>query len=292
LVPGSKNVSKTKKEKVMAKSVFVTGCAKGIGRVTVELYRERGWTVGGCDLAPCTIEGVKTYVCDVRDTARLMEVLGDFNQHVGHKLDVLVANAGNLTMGSIFAVELDDIARMIETNFTAVAKTMKIVPRYLIKGGTVVAVLSGSLIYGMPCNATYSGSKGGLYQFLQGVEMELEYYNIDLKIKMIISTNVDTDMINLKNGVASEIAANKKWFPAITPMEVARAIFKSVGSRKRDHYVKGHLWILSKVARFAPWLARPIMKLVASGTYRVVDGKFIKISEEEIAAAAWGEKQA
>lgn len=273
------------------KTVFITGIAGGIGLALGEYFIKQGWIVGGCDLQSDFAEsrGIHYYPCDVCNTSQVERVLQEFRSRVDAPLDLFINNAAVLYMGSLFLLEDTEIRKMTEVNYLSVVKLIKVIPRYLIKGGTVMTILSGSCLNGMPDNTVYSSLKRALLNFIEGLAMECKAYGVDLKFKNIIPTNVDTPMIHPEKGYLSRVVVDPN-FPAIPPEKIALTAAKALKSRKMNHYAGGNLYVLSILSRLLPGVFRTILKSCAMGTLVAEGGNFKPVDREDILKAAYEEK--
>ena len=90
------------------KAILITGGGSGIGRAVAQLFADRGWRVGLADrdsaglketAALLPAESTSCHVMDVRSPEDWEEVLAEFAQLSGGRLDVLFNNAGVAVAG-------------------------------------------------------------------------------------------------------------------------------------------------------------------------------------------------
>ena len=127
--------------------VAITGAARGIGRATaVALARERAVVAIGdidLDLAQRTADEIGQRVAafgvDVTDRASFEAFLAAVEERLG-PVDVLVNNAGIMTLGP-FVEETDAAARrQVDVNVHGVLVGMKVaLPRFTARGATGVS---------------------------------------------------------------------------------------------------------------------------------------------------------
>lgn len=184
---------------------FVTGVARGMGRShAVRLARE-GASVIGIDVAtstsphngypaateadlhetarlveaegrPCLID-----VGDVRDSARLDEVLAEGVSRFGGRLDVVVANAGINNWGRFWEMPDDQWLTMIDINLTGVWRTMKAAVPLMLSagnGGSVINISSVAGLKALPSQSHYSAAKHGVTGLTKAAAIELGEYGI------------------------------------------------------------------------------------------------------------------
>lgn len=273
--------------------IFITGIARGIGLSIAEFYIKKGWIVGGCDINSENSEYFKSksihfYPCDMCNTSKVEEVLKEFNSVDNIDISVLINNAAIIHMGSIFLLQDSEIDKMIDINYRSVTKLLKIAPRYISSGGSIINILSGSCLNGMPDNSIYSSLKRALLHFTEALKFEFEEYNIDINIKNIIPTNVNTPMIRPSKGYISKVVIDPN-FPSISPDKIAEAVDKSLTSKSFNIYVGGNLHLLSILGRLFPGLIRRVVKKSATGSFKVDNNKYIRVENEVIKKIAIGE---
>src|SRR5262245_60357326 len=102
------------------KTVLITGCSSGIGKMTAGLFASRGWNVVAtarnveaiADLAAPNVALLQLDVTDERSIAAAVAAAVD---RFG-RIDVLVNNAGYGVFGPLEAISGDDLAREFGVN--------------------------------------------------------------------------------------------------------------------------------------------------------------------------------
>ena len=154
--------------------MLITGAAGGIGRATVQLFAQNGWTVIGVDRAPFgepfPSDGFFIQA-DIADPAALESIIAQTRSFT-HTLDALVNNAGIVDAKA----RLDEmgaarIARMFAVNtlgsiLCAREAVRRMSTRLSGSGGAIVNVSSvaGLRYIGKP-QVAYAAAKAGLMQF-------------------------------------------------------------------------------------------------------------------------------
>jgi NAD(P)-dependent dehydrogenase (short-subunit alcohol dehydrogenase family) len=160
------------------KGAIVTGAARGIGEAIAMRFAAEGAKVLLVDLIgdvadTATRLGQKSLVCDV--TARgAGETIAQAALAAFGRIDILVNNAG--IGGSKRLAESDDalIARLIDTNLSAVLRvTREISPHLPRPGGRIVNVSSTFGLAGYPGTTAYAVAKAGVAQFTRQLAGEL-----------------------------------------------------------------------------------------------------------------------
>jgi NAD(P)-dependent dehydrogenase (short-subunit alcohol dehydrogenase family) len=171
----------------MAKTWFVTGASRGMGRELVEQLLARGDRVAATLRRPVQLDdlaakyGDRLWVraLDVTDTARLRAVVDEaFTSH--DRIDVVVSNAGY----GVFAVAEDltdeQIDQMTATNLTgSIQLARAVVPHLRAQGGGLLMQMSsmgGQLTF--PAFSMYHVTKWGVEGFYDALAAEVEPFGI------------------------------------------------------------------------------------------------------------------
>jgi NAD(P)-dependent dehydrogenase (short-subunit alcohol dehydrogenase family) len=183
----------------MAK-ILITGTSKGIGYDATLLLARAGHEViatmrnpGASDLGQVTREAklpVTVLPLDVDDDASVAEVFGA----AGASIDVLVNNAGILSVNAVEDESLEQYQRVMQTNyFGAVRCTKQVLPAMRQRGaGCIVNVTSiaGRIAYF--ASSAYAASKFALEAFTECLAQEVNGFGI--KVALIEPGIIDTPM--------------------------------------------------------------------------------------------------
>ncbi len=206
--------------------VVVTGGARGIGRSAADLFSARGATVcvGDLDGAPYTV--------DVTSRDSFAEFTTDVMNNHG-RIDVLVNNAGVMPLGD-FLSEDDAISRTtLDVNVWGPIHGMRLVLPHMIQRGrghvVNVASMAGKLV--IPGMAVYNASKFAALGLSSAVREE--YRTAGVSVTAVLPSAVRT---RLASGVPLG-----RGLPTVEPEAVARAIVRSVDSRRAEITVPGYL---------------------------------------------------
>jgi 3-oxoacyl-[acyl-carrier protein] reductase len=167
------------------KVAIVTGGGRGIGReIAVTLARE-GVTTAVTDIDPSLLDTLaaefgaqgwngRPYRCDVRDAARIDEVVADVVAACG-RIDILVNNAGVAPGGPVeeLSEEVWDLNQDVNLKGTflmcrAVAPIMK-----RQRAGRIINAASFAAIVPIIEGAAYAASKAGVHYFTRALAGEL-----------------------------------------------------------------------------------------------------------------------
>jgi len=170
--------------------VLITGGSRGLGLALAEEL-----TTLGCRLALCARDPeelaraadrlksrhaeVFTVVCDVTDRDQVAAMLGQVTEHYG-AIDLLIANAGIITVAPVTTLSVEDFDRVMAVNFEGVVNVaLGVLPQMESQGGGRIAVISsiGGKV-AVPHLLPYSCAKFAVAGFAAGLRAELASSNI------------------------------------------------------------------------------------------------------------------
>jgi len=228
-----------------ARSIFITGAARGIGAETARLFLARGWRVGASDVDAEALsafgrepggERLSAHPADVRDFVAIESALGDFTQATGGRLDAVFANAGVLFMGPDERITRSQKDLLVDVNVRGVMHTIDAAFPYLARtpGARVVAMSSTSAEYGSPHHAVYSATKF----FVRGLTeaLDIEYRAHGIRVAGIYVPYVQTGMVF---DAPVKPASIERLGVKIPPRRVAETVWRAVNGRHRVHWRVG-----------------------------------------------------
>lgn len=176
-----------------ARSVLITGAARGIGAAIAARYRDDGWRV----VAPSRAE------LDLADAAAVERFCA--RDDVG-AIDVLVNNAGENVLGRIDALPDADLRRMVQTNLLSVWALVRRFagPMAERRWGRIVNVAS---VYGIKSRAArgaYTATKAGLIGLTKTAAIEYGAGNV--LVNAVAPGFIDTDLTR-RNNTPEQLAA-------------------------------------------------------------------------------------
>ncbi len=166
------------------KTVFITGGSRGLGLVLAREFGGRGARVAICardqgeleraatDLARrgCT---VGTFRCDVSDKSQVESTIEAVRQRFG-TIDVLVNNAGVISVGPLEAMQIEDYQESLGTHFWGPLYTMmSVLPEMRRRRhGRIVNISSIGGTVSVPHLVPYCAGKFALAGLSEGVRAE------------------------------------------------------------------------------------------------------------------------
>ncbi|GLZ06619.1 oxidoreductase [Actinomadura sp. NBRC 104412] len=197
---------------------FITGAARGQGRshavtlaaagadiIAVDICEQMDTVGYGLATAEDLAETVRQVEAlgrrivarpaDVRDTGSLRAAVDDGVRELG-RLDIVVANAGILSSGSLGELSERAWRDMIDVNLTGVWRTTKVAIPHILAGGRGGSIVLTSSVAGLksyPNVAHYVAAKHGVVGLMRALAVELAPHGI--RVNTVNPTQVDTDMI-------------------------------------------------------------------------------------------------
>jgi NAD(P)-dependent dehydrogenase (short-subunit alcohol dehydrogenase family) len=228
--------------------VLVTGAARGIGwdaarrlagrgaRLALvglepELLEQRAAELGGGDRAAA-------FEADVSDRAGLRAAIDAAAERFGG-IDVVVANAGIATVGTVATMDEDAFERVIDVNLLGVWRTIRAaLPHMEGRGGYVLPVASLAAALHGPMMAPYTASKAGVEAFADALRQELAHTGT--RVGCAYFGFIDTDMVrtSFAHGSVEKAQSNAPgfiWKP-IPLSRAGEAIVRGVERRARVVY--------------------------------------------------------
>lgn len=195
---------------LQGKTAVITGCSRGIGQATLELFAQNGANIWACSRSPSD-----EYIRIINELAEQYSVwirpvffdLGDKDQitsamkeilSVRGQIDILVNNAGMVSKNALFQLtSMKTIKEVFEINFFS----HLLITQYILKAmtrqksGCIINISSIAGIDGEPGQLEYVCSKAALIGATKKLSRELSY--ADIRVNAIAPGIIATDMIEM-----------------------------------------------------------------------------------------------
>ena len=205
--------------------LLISGTSSGIGLSTAVAAAGAGYRTvatlrnpdsAGALTAAAAAAGVELDVrtLDVTDAHSIEAcVAGVMADHGA--LDVLVNNAGAGYVGTIEHVSMDDMRRVMETNyFSVVAMTKAAMPHLRASGGRVISVSSVGGAVGQPFNEAYCAAKFAVEGFLESLAPVAAA--VGVRVSIVEPGPVTTEFVNnVGVDISAMFAAAGPYLPAM-----------------------------------------------------------------------------
>lgn len=169
------------------KTILITGCSSGFGRVTALHLARRGWRVFATVrktadrdslLAEASGLPLDVLLCDVTDPAQVAGLIQDVSA-VTSTLDALLNNAGTAYPAPVELLPLDGLRRQLEINVVGqVAVIQAVLPLLKAARGVIVNVSSMGGRIAFPITGAYHASKFALEALSDSLRIELAPFGV------------------------------------------------------------------------------------------------------------------
>lgn len=237
----------------MAKTVLVTGGARGIGKEIVKIFAQNGYNVlvnynkssKMAELLCLDMQklgyNVKSYKANVANREEVNDMI-EYCLEEFKSIDVVINNAG-ITDTNIFTDILESKwNEIIDINLNGVFNvTQEVLKQYMIskKDGTIINISSIDGISGASCEVAYSASKAAVIGMTKALAKELAMSNIT--VNAIAPGAVITDMLE-DNYTEEDLEMVKAEIPMKRfgkPEEIAELVYFIASDKAR--YITGQV---------------------------------------------------
>jgi NAD(P)-dependent dehydrogenase (short-subunit alcohol dehydrogenase family) len=233
--------------KLEGKRAVITGGGSGIGRACALKLSEEGARVMVADIREdiaretadlvTAAGGTALYFrCDVGSEPDVEIMMSEAIEKFGG-LDILVSNAGNLTVGGIHETSLEDWERVIRVQLTGTFLCARAALRHMIHhgGGNIITMGSvSSVVIGAGGSAaSYKAAKGGILQLTRAIATEYAHQSVRANCVCpgAVATNLGKHTQEDASSWTSEIKEEQRKYSfevpimrAADPMEIANVV--------------------------------------------------------------------
>jgi SDR family mycofactocin-dependent oxidoreductase len=201
------------------KVAFISGVARGQGRAHAVRMAQEGADIIGVDvcaavpttkhpaataddltetvrLVESTGRAMVAHEADVRDLSMLGAALDEGLDRFG-RLDIVVANAGIMTLHLSWEITDEQWDTMMDVNLKGVWHMTKVAIPVLIaqgEGGVVIMTSSTAGHRGIPYMAHYSAAKHGVVGLARALALEVAHY--DIRVHTVLPGAVETQLLD------------------------------------------------------------------------------------------------
>lgn len=237
---------------------LVTGGSSGIGRAAARLLVQAGArvAVSGRDeerLAAAAAESGGTAIAaDLAVPGGAERLAREASSRLG-RVDVLVNNAGAGVYGPLAGLDADELERLVRLNLIAPMElTRALLPGMIERRrGHVVNVGSIAGHVGVPLEAVYAASKGGLTVFSESLRQELAGSGVG--VSLVSPGVVDTAFFERRGAPYA-----RGWPRPITAEAVARTIVDAVARDRALVVVPAWMTVPARMHGALPGLYRAL----------------------------------
>lgn len=172
------------------KVVFITGGARGIGAEVARRLRAKNAKLVLTDLDEAPLAAlaaelgsdrhVLTVRADVRDLSAMQAAADQAVAQFGG-IDIVIANAGIASYGSVLQVDPEAFKLLIDVNVVGVFNTVRAaLPSVIDRRGYVLIVSSLAAYAAAPGLAPYNASKAAVEHFANALRLEVAHHGVDV----------------------------------------------------------------------------------------------------------------
>ncbi|MCV7289772.1 SDR family oxidoreductase [Mycolicibacterium wolinskyi] len=241
-------------DNIRAKTIAITGAARGIGYATAKALLARGARVviGDRDVALqesavaelTKLGQVSGYPLDVTDRESFATFLDKARTDGGGHIDVLINNAGVMPVGPFLEQSEQSIRSNIEVNVYGVLTGCQLALPDMVKRrrGHIINIASLSGLIPLPGQVVYVGAKYAVVGLSTALADEMAPHGVDVSVIMPPFTNTDL-IAGTKSGGAIK---------PVEPEEIAAAIVKTLNKPKTHVSVPPPLRFTAQAAQMLP----------------------------------------
>ena len=220
------------------KNAVITGCARGIGNSTLEVFAKNGANIWACCrkqteefeqninqlVSDCNVDITPVYF-DLIDNEQIKSAIKQIMASK-QKVDVLVNNAG-ITHNSLFQMTtIDKMKEVFEINYFSQMLFTQYIVKMMVKNksGSIINISSTAALDGNSGRATYGASKAAMICTTKALSAELAEYNI--RANAIAPGITQTDMVanSMTNEVIQDTLLQVSMKRMGQPSEIANAV--------------------------------------------------------------------
>jgi NAD(P)-dependent dehydrogenase (short-subunit alcohol dehydrogenase family) len=234
---------------LLDKVVFITGGARGIGAEVAKRLRSKGAKLVLTDLDKDAletfaiqlggVEHVLPIAADVRDLPAMQAAAEQAVERFGG-IDVVVANAGIASYGSVLQVDPEAVKRVLDVNLLGVFHTVRAtLPALIEQRGYVLIVSSLAAFAAAPGMAPYDMSKAGNEHLANALRPEVAHLGVGVGVAHMawIDTALVRDTKADLPSFSNQLAALPWPLSKTTSVDKCAAAFvKGIEGRKKRVY--------------------------------------------------------
>ena len=210
------------------KTALVTGASGGIGGAIAKALAKQGARVALSGTRVEALEKLRGEIggdhpitpCNLSDGAAVDALIGQAEQALGGRLDILVANAGITKDGLLLRMKDEDFQNVLKVNLESYFRLSRAALRNMMKNrwGRIIGITSVVGVTGNPGQANYAASKAGMIGFTKALAAEVASRNV----KVLVTGNPANTNALLAQRNAPDLAP--ECFSAMTMLDHTRAV--------------------------------------------------------------------
>jgi short-subunit dehydrogenase len=277
-------MARRKARRLAGKVVLITGASRGLGLAMAEEFGRRGAKLVLTARDPWELERARQSLVEreaVENAEQVLVIPADLRQadearkmverataHFG-RVDVLVNNAGVITVGPVENQRVEDFHEVMESNFfSGVHCTLAVLPQMLKRrGGTIVNIASIGGKVAVPHMLPYTASKFATVGFSEGLHAELRAKGVHV---LTVCPGLMRTGSHLSAQFSGDAAREYRWFslaanlPGISTSaaSAARRIVRAVVRGETEIAITPQAIAMARLGSVAPEVVGLAMSLV------------------------------
>lgn len=270
--------------RLRGKTVLITGSSRGLGLAMAQEFGRRGARIVLTARDPDELERARTLLlrqagvdgpeevlvlsADLRNPEEAERLIQRVTNTWG-QIDVLVNNAGVITVGPVENQTLQDFRDVMDANFfTGLHCTLAVLPQMLARqDGTIVNIASIGGKVAVPHLLPYTASKFAEVGFSEGLHAELRHKGVHVLTVCPGLMRTGSHVNALFSGDAEK---EYRWFSmgATTPLisisarQAARKIVRAVITRATEIAITPQAIVMARLAQVSPEVTGRVMSLI------------------------------
>lgn len=264
---------------IRGRVAVITGASRGLGLAIAEELSQRGARIVLVArdrfeldrakrklLANSRGEDILLIVADLRNREEAERMIAEATSHFG-RVDLLINNAGVMTVGPVENHTVEDFQQVMDSNFfTGVNSTMAVLPQMLErKEGSIANIASIGGKVAVPHLLPYTASKFAAVGFSEGLAVELRTKGV--RVTTVVPGLMRTGS-HRNAQFKGDAEREYRWFSlmaslpgvSIAAHRAARHIVRAIEEGREEVTITPQAFLFSRLGNVSPGVTRGLMR--------------------------------